>query len=97
MKTFEEWKHDISALEKLKVFTFKPTKFKLFLSRTIPYYIPFLHIRKRVILRNRFRYAGLVRAQKAMTDTLMRVYKTEQKLSYPTEIELFEWEVIHDS
>lgn len=53
---------------------YKATKLESFLSKFLPYHLPFINKRKRVRIRNYFRYAYQRRLMKDMTNTLKELY-----------------------
>lgn len=53
---------------------YRATKLETFLSRFLPYHLPFINKRKRVRIRNHFRYAYQRRLMKDMTNALKEIY-----------------------
>lgn len=76
---------------------YRATKFETFLSRFLPYHLPFISKRKRVRIRNYFRYAYKRRLMKDMTNALKEIYAENQfkpiQLGKWNE-EDYSWEVI---
>ena len=76
---------------------YRATKFETFLSRFLPYHLPFIGKRKRVRIRNYFRYAYKRRLMKDMTNALKEIYAENQfkpiQLGKWNE-EDYSWEVI---
>lgn len=73
------------------IIVYKATKLEIFLSKVIPYYVPFINKRKRVIIRNYFRYKYRYRLMKDMTSLLNNKYAN--RLPLPTkEIKWYDWE-----
>ena len=73
------------------IIVYKATKLEIFLSKVIPYYVPFINKRKRVIIRNYFRYKYRHRLMKDMTNLLNNKYVN--RLPLPTkEIKWYDWE-----
>jgi len=80
---------------------YKANKWETFLSRLLPYHLPFINKRKRVRIRNHFRYAYQRRLMKDMTNALKEVYVNDpfepihrfNKLGKWNE-EDYSWEVI---
>ena len=76
---------------------YKATKLETFLSRFLPYHLPFFNKRKRVRIRNHFRYAYQRRLMSDMTNALKKVYAEPLdsiRDSFEWETEDYEWEVI---
>lgn len=57
-----------------KCIVYRASKWETFLSKFLPYYLPFINKRKRVRLRNYFRYAYQRRLMKDMTNALKEIY-----------------------
>ena len=78
------------------VIVFKNYKWEIWLSKILPYWLPFMSKRERVRLRWYWRHGGNRRACKALTKALMNLQYQEpidwNKIS--TEDWNFEWEVI---
>ena len=53
---------------------YRASKLETFLSRFLPYHLPFINKRKRVRLRSHFRYAYQRRLMKDMTNELKEIY-----------------------
>ena len=53
---------------------YRATKLETFLSKFLPYHLPFINKRKRVRIRNYFRYAYQRRLMKDMTNALKELY-----------------------
>lgn len=58
----------------LNCIVYRATKFEIFLSRFLPYHLPFISKRKRIRIRNYFRYAYQRRLMKDMTNALKELY-----------------------
>ncbi len=81
---------------------YKATKLETFLSRFLPYHLPFINKRKRVRIRNHFRYAYQRRLMKDMTNTLKEIYVKDSfdPIHWLNELgkwneEDYSWEVIN--
>ena len=95
--THEEWSEMTKSAAKLNSASWRATKMELFLSKTIPYcrFLPVTDKRKRVRIRNWFRYAYLRRAMRSMTNALSR-FSAKPVVNAPEPIEFdFEWEIKH--
>lgn len=57
-----------------KCIVYRATKLETFLSKFLPYHLPFINKRKRVMIRNYFRYAYQRRFMSDMTNTLKELY-----------------------
>lgn len=77
---------------------FKTYKWELWLSKVLPYWLPFIGKRRRVRIKWYWKYKGGRRACTALTKALMNIqYKEPQnwnKISKEIENSTFEWEVI---
>ena len=81
---------------------FCSAKLETFLSRFLPYYLPFINKRKRVRLRSHFRYAYQRRLMKDMTNALEEIYVKDpfDPIHWLNELgkwneEDYSWEVIN--
>ena len=87
----------IIIMELNKCIVYKATRLETFLSRFLPYHLPFISKRKRVKIRNYFRYAYRRRLMKDMMNALEEVYAEPFDLtddSFEWKTEDYEWEVI---
>lgn len=76
---------------------YRATRLETFLSRFLPYHLPFISKRKRVKIRSHFRYAHKRRLMKDMTNALKEVYAEPLdsiRDSFGWKIEDYEWEVV---
>lgn len=74
---------------------YKATKLEIFLSKFLPYHLPFINKRKRVKLRSHFRYAYQRRLMKDMTNALKKLYAEPFEYdNFKWEMKDYEWEVI---
>lgn len=77
---------------------YRATKLETFLSKFLPYHLPFINKRKRLKIRNYFRYAYQRRLMKDMTNALKEIYdESSFKPIDWTDIwneEDYSWEVI---
>ena len=96
IKSFEEWKRDKQTLPLIGFKVYKATKFELFLSKLLPYYLPIINKRTRVKLRTKFRFKYLGRLHKDITERLMDAYKEEKSFVPPKNWNEndYEWEVL---
>ena len=81
-----------------KCIVYKATKLETFLSKFLPYYLPFINKRKRVRLRSHYRYAYQRRLMMDMTNALKEIYVKDPfepiQLGKWSE-EDYSWEVIN--
>jgi hypothetical protein len=96
MKTFEEWKRDKQTLPPIGFKVYKATKFELFLSKFLPYYLPFINKRTRVKLRAKFKFKYLGRLHKDITEILIDAYTERKPFISPKNWNKndYEWEVL---
>ena len=81
-------------MNKLGVIVYKATKLETFLSRFLPYYIPFINKRRRVKIKWYFKY----RYRRRLSNALVKMLKSLpppkfEKIDYNDFN--WEWEVIH--
>ena len=95
MKSYSEWYRNVSDLNSLgHCIVYKQTKLEKLMARTLPYIIPFISKRRRVAIRNYWKYRHGRRACTALCKLLMnQEYKPFHAMSDFTE-ELYEWEII---
>lgn len=77
---------------------FKTYKWELWLSKILPYWLPFISKRRRIHIKWHWKYKGGRRACKALTKALMNMQCQELKdwneISKEIENFIFEWEVV---
>ena len=79
------------------IIVYRATKLETFLSKFLPYHLPFINKRKRVRIKNYFRYAYQRRLMSDMTNALKELYAEPLdsiRDSFEWEIEDYEWEVV---
>lgn len=84
-------------MELNKCIVYKATRLETFLSKFLPYYLPFINKRKRVKIRRYFRHAYRRRLMKDIMSALEEVYAEPLDLtcdSFEWKTEDYEWEVI---
>jgi hypothetical protein len=75
---------------------YRATKLEKFLSKLIPYYVPFINKRKRVNIRNYFRYRYKARFMNHMTEQLKKVQATDfSKVIRDIKWDDWEWEIVN--
>lgn len=77
-----------------KIKKYGPYKWELWLSKILPYYLPFMSKRERVRLRSYWRLGGKRRANKAFIKALMSVQYKEPTEWHKIDVSDWEWEVI---
>ena len=95
MDTYKEWFNSVKDLSPLsKCIVYKQTRLEKLLAKVLPHIIPFISKRRRVAVRNYWKYRHGRRACTALCKLLMnQEYKPFHVMSDFTE-ELYEWEVI---
>ena len=76
---------------------YRATKLETFLSKFLPYHLPFINKRKRVKIRRYFRYAYQRRLTKDITNALKQLYAEPPdsiRDSFEWKTEDYEWEVV---
>ena len=85
------------TLKKTNYIVYKASKLETFLSKFLPYHLPFISKRNRIRLRNYFKYAYQRRLMKDMTDALKEIHAKDPidytQLSRWNE-EDYTWEII---
>ena len=76
------------------IIVFKTYKWELWLSKILPYYLPFMNKRERVRLRQYWRLGGKRRANKAFIKALMSVQYKGPAEWHKIDVSTWEWEVI---
>lgn len=87
----------INNMKLNKCIVYRATKLETFLSKFLPYHLPFINKRKRVMIRNYFRYAYQRRFMSDMTNALKELYAEPLDSihkNFEWEIEDYEWEVV---
>lgn len=77
-----------------KIITYKTHKWELWLSKILPYWLPFISKRRRVEIKWYWKHRGGRRACTAMTKALMMIKYQEPKDWHKIEVSDWEWEVI---
>lgn len=81
-------------MHKIGIIVHKATKLELFLSKYLPYWIPFISNRKRIRIKWYYKYRYRCRVHKALVEALMSL-PPAPKIIEPLEFEEFEWTVIN--
>lgn len=97
MNSYKDWYKNIEALPSLgKCKVYKQTKLEKVLANTLPYIIPFISKRRKIVIRSYWKHRYARRACTALCKLLMN---KEHKPFSPIDFinELYEWEVITKS
>ena len=87
------------TLKKTSYIVYKASKLETFLSKFLPYHLPFISKRNRIRLRNYFKYAYKRRLMKDMTDALKEIHAKDptsqiQPSRWRWNEEDYSWEII---
>lgn len=95
MDTYKEWFNSVKDLSQLsKCIVYRQTKLERVLAKILPHIIPFISKRRRVAIRNYWKYRHSRRACTALCKLLMnQEYKPFHVMPDFTN-ELYEWEVV---
>ena len=80
-------------MNKIGIISYKATKWELFLSKYLPYWIPFISKRKRIKIKWYYKYRYRRRLANAICNTLRNLPPPKWE-NYKMDFEDYEWEVI---
>ena len=81
--------------KKIDFIVYKATKWELFLSKHLPYWLPFISKRKRVRIKWYYKYQFKRRAAEALTKALMNLPPPKWD-TYKIEPLEYEWEIVRN-
>ena len=83
--------------KKVSCIVYKANRFELFASKFFPYHIPFISKRKRVKIKNFFKYRYKVRLMNDLVSQLRKAYINNIPNIVETDWTDWEWEVIQNN